>query len=73
MLLNDGVRSIVALDVGAERVNEGVDVESEEGMVITIEVAEDTKKSEDVLELAGSLDVFMYLANEDVDEDAVIV
>lgn len=34
---------------------------------------EDTKESKDVLELANSLDVFMYLANEDVDEDAVVV
>ena len=72
-MLDDGVGSIVALDVGAEGAKEEVNVESEDGMVVTKEVAEDAKESVDVLELAGSLDVFVYLANEDVDEDAVVV
>jgi hypothetical protein len=72
-MLDDGVGSIVTLDAGAGEVNEGVDVENEEGMVVAREVAEDEKESEDVLELAGSLDVYVYLVNEYVDEDAVVV
>jgi hypothetical protein len=72
-MLDDGVGSIVILDAGAREVDEGVDVESEEVMVVAREVAEDEKESEDVLELAGSFDVYVYLVNEYVDEDAVVV
>jgi len=39
--------------------------------LIDKEVAEDAKESEDVLKQTNSPNIFGYLANEDVDDDAV--